>query len=297
MVKTSIRTGGRPHSRAGPSGMSTIDRAAPAASSHDEAQRDRGRPTRAPAGRWPGWPRPPPPGRAGVPVGVARQRRRPARGPTSAPGTVERRGLAARRRAGARPPCGRHALERDQMQRPWWGARRHDGRAGRPAVDQRPSPGPGARSVGPELDDDLAAQAVGPDDPADLEQRSAPGSQRALSRRRCRRWPGRRPGAGHVRPGPDGLGRPAAPADHPAHVVGGHVQAEAQPCPGARRSRPRPSRGHWPASGRVGQHRQRGRRPRSGSLRPVADVVDVAAPRRRARRRSSSASDSAPDLC
>ena len=42
--------------------------------------------------------------------------------------------------------------------------------------------------VGPELDDDLAAQAVGLGDPADGEQ-----IRRGLSRRRCRRWPARRP--------------------------------------------------------------------------------------------------------
>ena len=38
--------------------------------------------------------------------------------------------------------------------------------------------------VGPELDDYLAAQTVGLGDPADFEQ---------ISRRRCPRWPGRRP--------------------------------------------------------------------------------------------------------
>ena len=38
-------------------------------------------------------------------------------------------------------------------------------------------------------------------------------------------------GAGHVDQGADGLGRPSPAPDHPSHVVGCHVQAEAQAAP------------------------------------------------------------------
>src|ERR1700683_861743 len=38
-------------------------------------------------------------------------------------------------------------------------------------------------------------------------------------------------GTRHVDQSPDGLGRPAPPADDPAHVVGRHVQAHPQPAP------------------------------------------------------------------
>ena len=74
--------------------------------------------------------------------------------------------------------------------------------------------------VGPQLDDDLAAQAVGLGDPADLWRRSVvddvhAGLDAVL-------------GAGHVDQSADGLGRPAPAPDHPSHVIGCHVQAEAQ---------------------------------------------------------------------
>ena len=121
-------------------------------------------------------------------VGAARRPapwHRPARAPTARRALVERLRLELHAAQALGRRCGRPRPRTARCSgRAPNGFDAHD-RAACPG--RRPAPIPGSsalRLVGPELDDHLAAQAVGLGDPADFEQ---------LSRRRCPRWPGRRP--------------------------------------------------------------------------------------------------------
>ena len=70
------------------------------------------------------------------------------------------------------------------------------------------------------LHDDLAVQAVGPGDPADLQERHVAQSTMSTTTSTPSRAPG---GPDHAA---DGLGHPAPTADHLAHVVGRHVERQ-----------------------------------------------------------------------
>ena len=207
--------------------MSTSTVPAAASWRGDEAQRDQRRPTRAPAGRWPDWPRPPPPGPA--------RRRRASRtvAPTSscthsAPGTSSGSASSStpRRRSAAVAVADALELHDEAV------ARRTAATTRRGACRAaEASTVPGLRrcvwsvqswtTTSPRRPWALATR---PTVSSSVVDDVHAGLDAVL-------------GARHVDQGPDGLGGAAPAADHPAHVVGGHVQVEAQARCGAPRCR------------------------------------------------------------